>query len=144
MGDPKSDPVDRDETIDLSLQGVVEELLDAAQISQPFLPHGPGERDRSLGFDLESVERPDHADDDGQTAAIVSDAGPVDHRALARGPDDRTLGENRVEVGREDQVRARRAPGTLAQDVAGPVDPHVLQAELFEELPVGLAALALL
>ena len=67
-----------------------------------------------------------------EPAAVVADAGAVQHRAFALHLDVGAFGEHRVEMRGEDEVRARRRAGVVAEHVAGLVDAHVLQPELLE------------
>ena len=137
--DPEPRPVNRDEPIDPAFEFLVEEVLDAAQIAEPFLPYRAHERDAARRLDGRRIHGADDAEQNGKAAAVVADAGPFDDRAGAGRLDVGLFGKDGVEMGGEHQVRRGCEAGALAEHVADAVDPHVFQPGRLKGLPVGLA-----
>ena len=144
MRDAEARAIDRDEPIDAALQLRVEEMLHATQVPEAFFAHRADEGHRTGGGDLRGVHRTCHGEHDGKAAAVVPDAGALQHRAVARHAHVGPFREHRVEVRAQDDVRPRALPGPLAEHVADPVDADVLQADGLERAPVGLGPLTLL
>ena len=132
VGDVHAGAVNRDEAIDLILERVVEQLLHAAQIAEPFLADVRDERDRAGRLHLRVLHLTHDRHEHREPAAVVADAGSVEDAALALHLHVRPLGEHRVDVRGDDDVRPRRGAGMMAEHVAGPVDRHVLQPQLLE------------
>src|SRR5262245_33129850 len=144
VGNPEPRAIDGNKTIDPAFETLVEKVLNAAQVPEPFLAHGTDECERSIGLDVVAVQRVDDANDHGKAAAIVADSRPSDEKAVARCLHHSPLRKDCIKMRAEDQVRARRPAGSLTQDVANLVDPYVPQSQFLEATFVGFGALALL
>ena len=83
VGDVHAGAVDRHEAIDLILQRDVEQRLHAAQIAEPFFADVGDEGDRARRLDVGRLHLADDRDQHREAAAIVADAGPSQHGALA-------------------------------------------------------------
>ena len=79
-GDAESSAVDRHESIDASFEFTVEELLDAAQVAEPFLPHRTHKCNRAGSLNVCLLERAHYAEKYRETATIVADPRTFDDR----------------------------------------------------------------
>ena len=73
------------------------------------------------------VQGPDDADHDGETAAIVGDAGTFERRSFPRDFDVCAFGKDRVEMGAEHEMGPPGLAGAFAKDVSYFVNPDVFQ-----------------
>ena len=132
MRNTESGTIHGDERVDAALQLLVEEVLDAPQVAQPFFPDRADERDAARRLQIALVHRPNHADEHGEAPAVVRDARTLDAVPRSRRLHVGALGENGIEVGAEDDVGSRRLARPLTQNIADGVDADVLQPERFE------------
>ena len=116
-----------------SFSVVVEQLLHAAQIAEPFLADVGDERDRARRLDVGLLHLADDRDHHREAAAVVADARSLEQVALALHLDVGAFGEHRVEMRREHEMRMRGRARIVAEHVADLVDAHVLQPELRED-----------
>ena len=108
-------------------------MLYAAQIAESFLAYRSNECNGPRSPDFCMVQGPDDTDHDGETAAIVGDAGTFERRSFPRDFDVCAFGKDRVEMGGDDDMRMERRPRPFPEDVARLVAPDVPEACLLKQ-----------
>ena len=121
-----------------------EQVADAAQVALALLPDIADEEEVLLGLDPGGVERADEGQQHREAAGVVADAGREELRAFAPDGAVRALGEDRVEMGRDDDHLAVGPAAADAGDVADGVAAHLLETELAEHRLIGQRAALLL
>src|SRR5690242_9262244 len=97
--------VDRDEVVDLPLEGVREQVARAAQVSLAFLPDVADEIHGAERLHIRALEGADDGEHDGQSATVVPDAWTGERRPVAFDFDVRAFREHRVEVAFDEHRR---------------------------------------
>src|SRR5262249_32095207 len=137
--DAQTSAIYRHEAVDASLEIPVEELFDAAEISETLLPHGPHKCNSPRCPDVSLFQGADYAKKYRKTATIVADHRTFQYGASARSFHIHFLSKNGIEVRAEDQMRVRSQARTLGDYISGTVDSGLLEAELLERLPEGFS-----
>ena len=104
----------------------------AAQVAEPLFADIGDEGDRAGRLHVRLAQGTDDRRQHGEAAAVVADARPPQHVSLARDLDVGVFREHGVEVRRNHDVRRRCCAGPIAEDVAGTIDPDVLQSQIGE------------
>ena len=104
----------------------------AAQIAEAFLADVCHKCDRSSKLNTSAGQCSSETEQDGQASAVVADARPLQPAAGPRDADVGAFRKDRVEMRGDHEVWLACNTWTVAEDVAGLVDPDVREAGLLE------------